>query len=238
MINLKKSGQTFTWSSSWSTITETIKENWDKGYDITDFDYGDGMYRVLMSKGTGWGSQAYRIGKTFPKEKVSDLWDKDYQITNVLYDGEDWVVVMTKDTGITTQRWFTRPDFKEFEAAIDNAWQENYDITKIAKGNGVFLGIMSKGLNWSQRWRHYNSFPTDEILSDKREEGKIITDAFEFGDKVFIVTSGNTGYEKQRIHKNKDFEYLRKLLKNRWDDGYTITTVSYIKGEWVLVFSK
>ena len=97
---------------------------------------------------------------------------------------------------------------------------------------------MSKGLNWSQSWWHWPEFPTDELMKKKKTDGKIITDVFAFDDSVYAVASGNTGYTKQRFHKNKDFEYLRKLLKNRWDEGYDLTTVSFFKGEWILVVSK
>jgi hypothetical protein len=238
MIITKRKGQSFIYRSKWEEIKESIKEKWDEDYFITDFDYGDGMYRVLLSSGTGWSGQAYRWGKEFPSEKVKELWAKDYHITNVTYDGSDWIVVMSGNTNISGQKWFTRSSFTDFEKAIDEAWKEGYVITKIAFGNGTFLGVMSKGLGWSQTWWHWNEFPTDELMQKKQTEGKIITDVFAFGDKVFAVASGNTGLSKQRFHKSKDFDYLIKLLKNRWDEGYTLTSVSFYKGEWILIVSK
>ena len=41
-------------------------------------------------------------------------------------------------------------------------------------------------------------------MKKKKTDGKIITDAFEFKDMGFAVASSNTGYTKQRFHKNKD----------------------------------
>ena len=238
MINSKEKGQSFTYTSKWEDIKTRIKEKWDKDYLITDFDYGDGVYRVLLTSGTGWNGQAYRWSKEFPSEKVKELWDKDYHITNVTHDGSDWIVVMSGNTGISGQRWFTRSSFADFKKAVDDAWEEGYVITKVAFGDGTYLGVMSKGLGWSQNWWHWSEFPTDELMKQKKTNGKIITDIFEFEDTVFAVASGNTGYTKQRFHKNKDFDYLIKLLKNRWDEGYTLTTVSFYKGEWILVVSK
>ena len=238
MIATKRKGQSFTHRSKWADIKDSIKEKWDEDYLITDFDYGDGMYRVLLSSGTGWSGQAYRWGETFPAEKVKELWDRKYRITNVTYDGSDWIVVMSGDTGISGQKYFLKTDFADFEKAISEAWKEGYDITKVAFGNDLYLGVMSKGLDWSQSWWHWTEFPTDELMKNKKTDGKIITDVFAFGNKVFAIASGNTGYTKQRFHKNKDFDYLIKLLKNRWDEGYTLTTVSYYKEEWIFVVSK
>ena len=240
MITRKATGdkQTFIYRSTWKDLVAGIKEYWDKDYYITDFDYGDGMYRVLLSKETGWSGQAYRSGKEFPAEKVKELWDKDYDITNVTYDGSDWIVIMTGNTGLNRQNWFTRSSFDAFKDRANELWTEGKDLTKVAYGDGMYLGVFSGGLNWQQTWWHWSEFPTDDLMKEKKTNGKIITDAFEFKDMVFAVASSNTGYTKQRFHKNKDFEYLRKLLKNRWDDGYTLTTVSYYKKEWILVFSK
>ena len=237
---LNNDAQTFIYGKTWKEITEKITEYWDKDYLITDFDYGDGMYRVLLSKGTGWNGQSYRCGKKFPKEKIRELWDKGYEITNVTHDGSDWIVIMSGSTGITrgSQTWFTKSSFNDFKKKVKEEWAEGNDITKVAYGNGLYLGVTSGGLGWSQTWWNWPDFPTDELMDIKKSDGKIITDAFEFGNKCFTIASGKTGYKKQRFHKNKDFEYLRKLLKNRWGEGYCLTTVSFFKGEWILIFSK
>lgn len=238
MINLKGGAQTIISRSTWKEIAEKIKEKWEEDYFITDFDFGGGMYRVVLTKGTGWSGQHYRFGKEFPGEKVSELWDKGYQITNVTYDGSDWVVIMSGGTGITGQSWFSRSSFDDFEEKANELWSKGKDLTKVAFGDGTYLGVFSGNLNWGQHWWNWPEFPTDELMKKKQSESKIITDAFEFGNMVFAVASSNTGYTKQRIHKNKDWGVLLKLLKNRWDEDYSITTVSYYKEEWILVFSK
>ena len=235
---LNNNAQQFIFKKTWNEVTEKIQEFWDKDFYITDFDYGDGMYRVLLSKGTGWNGQAYRFGKEFPSEKVKELWDKDYYITNVTHDGSDWIIIMSGKTGLNGQNYFLRSSFSDFEKDVDEAWTKGYDITKVAYGNGQYLGVTSGGLDWSQNWWNWSDFPTDELMDLKKSDGKIITDVFEFDNKCFTIASGNTGYKKQRFHKNKDFEYLKKLLDNRWNEGYDLTTVSFFKGEWILVFSK
>ncbi len=235
---LNNNAQIFISKKTWNEVTAEIKEYWDKDFYITDFDYGDGMYRVLLSKGTGWNGQAYRFGKEFPKEKIQELWDKDYYITNITHDGSDWIVIMSGGTDLNGQNWFTRTSFNDFEKKVDEEWSKGKDITKVAYGNGLYLGVTSGGLGWNQNWWNWNNFPTDELMDLKKTDGKILTDAFEFGDKVFAIASSNTGYTKQRIHKNKDFDYLKKILKNRWDEGYDLTTVSFFKSEWILIFSK
>ena len=126
----------------------------------------------FLSKGTGWNGQSYRYGKDFPKEKIQELWDKNYHITNVTHDGNDWIVIMSGDTGINGQSWFTRASFSDFEKKVDEEWAEGNDITKVAYGNGLYLGITSGGLGWSQNWWNWNDFPTDELMDLKKKRVK------------------------------------------------------------------
>ena len=238
MIFTKNKGQSFVFKSSWEGIADSIQENWNKDYYITDFDCGGGMYRVLFTKGVGWTNQTYLTSKTFPAEKVQKKWDEGYIITNVVNDSAHWFVIMSKGTGLSGQKWFTEKSFNDFKESVDNAWKEGYIITKVAYGNGLYLGVMSKGLDWGQHWWNWPHFPTDELIEEKKTVQKIITDVVKTNNMVFAVASSSTGYSKQRIHRNKDFEYLRKLLNNRWDEGYVITTVSYFQEEWILIFSK
>jgi hypothetical protein len=238
MIATKVNGQSFASREKWSEIMDFIEEKWDNNYFITDFDFGDGLYRVLLSGSKGWNGQAIRFGKDFPEEKVDELWQKGYYITNVGHDGKDWIVIMSGIDQITDQTWFTRSTFEKFEESVSEYWAKGYDLTKVSYGNGMYLGVMSKGLNWGQSWWLWSEFPSEEILDAKQKEGKIITEIIQFDNKIFALTSSNTGYTKQRVHRNKDFERLRVLLNNRWDEDYSLTTVGYYNQEWILVLSK
>ena len=229
----------------WSDFAKEIDELWEEGYKITDMDYCGGYYTGVFTKNTGWGSQSYIYSKSWSSSsadsassKISLKWKEDYQVTSVMYDGIDFVAVLTKNTGITTQTWFTRKEIDGMKDSISENWKEGYDITSVACGKGVNLCIMSKGLNWKQNWRYYSEIPIDELMDLKHNEGSIVTEIFDLSGMSFVVTSSNTGYSKQRIHKNSDYDRVAKLRTNRWNEGYDLTTVSHVKGEWIFIFSK
>ena len=93
---LNNNAQTLISKKTWKEVTEEISEQWVKDFYITDFDYGDGMYRVLFSKLTGWTNQTYTFGKDFPGEKIDEYWDKNYYITNNLNLDTMNVFIITK----------------------------------------------------------------------------------------------------------------------------------------------
>ena len=58
-------------SQKWSTNKEFPKENigkgWEDGYTISSITYGNGVWAVNMSKGTGYYEQIWRTRKLYPK---------------------------------------------------------------------------------------------------------------------------------------------------------------------------
>lgn len=216
-----------------------VKEYWDKDYYITDFDYGDGQYRVVMTKDCGWDGQAIRSGKTFPKDKVDEMWNKGYRITNVAHDGEDWIVVMSSgDTGLGSQSWFTRTNWEDFKSEIQNAWNEGYDITKVAYGNGAYCGVMSKGLDWTQSWNYIAGEITQKEMDGLYPDEKIITDVMDANGGAFFVRSGRTPYNDQTFYKSSNWDFLNNKMHEMWDRGYAITSFGYYRGQWFMFMSK
>ena len=229
-----------TWSRrTWNEIMDYVKEYWDKDYYITDFDYGDGQYRVVMTKDCGWDGQAIRTGKTFPKEKVDEMWNKGYRITNVAHDGEDWIVVMSSGyTGVGAQSWFTRTRWEDFKAEIKKAWDEDYVITKVAYGDGTYCAVMSKGINWSQSWNYIAGEITQKEMDNMYPDDKIITDIMDANGGLFIVRSGRTPYNDQGLFKSSNWDRLNDRMTEMWNKGYNITSFGYYRGEWYMLMSK
>ncbi len=239
MIPLR-TGLQSTWSRrTWKEIMDYVQEYWDKDYYITDMDYGEGQYRVVMTKNCGWDGQAIRAGHTFPKEKVDEMWDKGYRITNVTYDGEDWIVVMSSgNTGIGAQSWFTRTRWEDFKSEIQDAWNDGYDITKVAYGDGTYCGVMSKGLDWTQSWNYIAGEITQKEMDNMYPDEKIITDVMDANGGLFIVRSGRTPYSDQGMFKSSNWDSLNNKMSEMWDKGYSITSFGYYRGEWYMLMSK
>ena len=242
MIPRTITAQTIASRESWSSIMEAIKKYWDEGYYITDFDYGGGYYRVVMSKGTGWNGQAIRFGETFPKEKIQELWDKGYYITNAMHDGKDWIVVMSGVEDCRSQSWFTRTNWNDFKDTIKEYWDKDMVVTKLAcktsGGTTVYCGIVSKmTYSQEQKMKYYSGTPTPDII-DLCEANTILTDFYDVDGGVFAVTASKTGWEDQTLGVKSSWDSALEFIKKYWDRDYSLTTLSYYNGIWLVAMSK
>lgn len=242
MIPRKITAQTILSRSNWSEIREAIGEYWEKDYFITDFDYGEGYYRVVMSKGTGWNGQAIRFGKSFPSDKVSELWDKGYYITNVMHDGTDWIVVMSGVPDCVTQSWFTRKNWSDFKDDIQEMWGKDMVVSKIAcnlsSAYPTYCGVASKmQYSQGQSTKYFAGKPTSAI-GDMCEDGRIVTDMYDVDGGVFAVSASGTGWNKQVVEVRAKWETAVDLIKRYWDNDYSLTSLCYFQGYWVIAMCK
>ena len=118
MIPKRITNQTILQNSTWKGIMEQVKELWDKDYYITDFDCGEGLYRVVMSKGTGWNGQRIITEVFFPEDEIKKWMDKGYSITSVSNDGLDWVVIMTGINEVSNQCFIIEYSYDEIHTAV------------------------------------------------------------------------------------------------------------------------
>lgn len=241
MIPRRITTQTILSRSSWKEIRAVIGEYWDKDYYITDFDYGEGCYRVVMSKGTGWNGQAIRFGSTFPKDEIRELWGKDYYITNVSHDGTDWIVIMSGVSDCETQTWFTNTNWGEFKGNISECWDKYMVVSKIACKLGstpVYCGIASKmTFSQGQEMKYFSGKPTAEI-GNLVKDGRIITDMYNVDGGVMAITASRTGWTKQYVDVKAHWETAIELIKRYWDKDYSLTSLCYYQGYWVIAMSK
>ena len=242
MIPRRITAQTILSRKSWKEIRSAIGEYWDKDYYITDFDYGEGYYRVVMSKGTGWNGQAIRYGSSFPTDEIQELWGKGYSITNACHDGSDWIVIMSGVSDCKTQSWFTRTSWSDFKENISEYWKKDMVVTKIAcKLSGsspVYCGIVSKmDYSQGQKMKYFSGKPTSDI-GDMRDDNSIITDMYDVDGGVFAVTATKTGWTKQSIEVRAKWDTAIDLIKRYWDKDYSLTCLCYYQGYWVIAMSK
>jgi len=84
---------------------------------------------VVMSQGSEYTRQAYRISEKLDSEWIKTKWDEDYYITSVAKHGDFWAVVMSKGTAFTNQSyWLTKEFPREW---IREKWGKGYDISAI-----------------------------------------------------------------------------------------------------------
>lgn len=235
--------QSYFTRKGWGDTTTLIEEYWDKGYVVTDFDYGNGFYFVVMSKVNGWNRQKLFYGNSLPTDDIKEAWDRGYYITNVLHDGSDWIVIMTEVDYCTTQRLFSTGVWEDFKEKIQNGWDEDMLVTKLCcekQRFSTYFAAMTEFNDGSpaQSARYLSGSIIKSDLDDLFVDGKYIVDIFDFDGGAYVVTAGDTGWSSHRLFMSPSLNSTYEAIKDYWDRGYYITTISFYDGEWILVFGK
>ena len=223
---------------------ENVKKFWNEGMFITDFDYGNGVYVVVMSNVKGWNGQAIRFGSTLPSDDITELWNKDYYITNVLYDGSDWIVVMSGVDYCSTQSYFSRTKWSEFTEKISDGWKEDKVVTKlcceIKDSYNKYFAVMTKfkDCSPSQTRRYIKDRVLIQDLEGMCQDGNYIVDIFDVDGGVYVVTAGRTGWITCKVCKNKDLKTIFEKIEDYWNRGYYITSIANYNGDWFAVLGK
>ena len=214
--------------------SDYIDQKWKAGYHITHLAYGDGIWSVVMSKGSGLNAQIWRTKENFPNEIIKEKWEEGYEITNLVYGNGVWALVMSKGSKYTLQTLLTDKKFPQ--KTINKKWNDGFDITDVTFGNGVWVLVMSQGTGFStQSWRTRNEFPEKEIKKCW-DDGYDITNLV-YGNGVWaLVISKGTDFTTQSWSTRTNFP--KDVIKDKWDNGFDITGISYGKDLWALVISK
>ncbi|MDX2440298.1 MAG: hypothetical protein QNK40_07060, partial [Desulfobacterales bacterium] len=146
------------WYRSATFPKRDIAHYWKKGYAITAMNWSNGSWLILFSKGiayarkesweTIFNPKPYKLSKTFRKEgKI---------ITSLCFGDGKWAISYAQHPKIFSQKIYLGKDFPENE--ITELWNENFDISKVAYGNGLWF------------FTFINSSETDFNVQDKFKE--------------------------------------------------------------------
>ncbi len=58
--------------------------------------YGNGVWALVMSKGTEFKTQSWSTRTDFPKDVIKDKWDNGFDITGISYGQDLWALVISK----------------------------------------------------------------------------------------------------------------------------------------------
>lgn len=227
---------------TWDSAMEAINDHWNQGYYITDFDYGAGYYKIVMSMGTGWNGQAVKYGKSMPMSDIKLYWDLGYIITNIMHDGCDWIVVMSGVNKGISQTWLTRTDWDDLKNSINEGWDEGLVMTQIACDNStstpVYCAVLTQMPDaYSQRSKFFPGAPTCDIL-DISDGSNIITDIYDVDGGVLAIAASGTGWNQQAIAVKPCWDEASDFIKRYWDKHCAVTTICYYRGDWIVVMSK
>lgn len=110
---------------------EWIMEQWEKNYYITAIAGAtNGSSLVVMSKGTQYVQQSYKVSDTFPFKWINKKWREGFYVTAMATSGSRWGVVMSRGAGFHDQ--VVELDFLYPSEGIHRRWDSGYRITATA----------------------------------------------------------------------------------------------------------
>ncbi|XP_062087560.1 casein kinase 1-like protein HD16 [Humulus lupulus] len=110
---------------------EWIMEQWEKNFYITAIaGAANGSSLVVMSKGTPYLQQSYKVSDTFPFKWINKKWREGFYVTSMATAGSRWGVVMSRGAGFSDQ--VVELDFLYPSEGIHRRWDYGYRITSTA----------------------------------------------------------------------------------------------------------
>ncbi|KAF5937169.1 hypothetical protein HYC85_024675 [Camellia sinensis] len=110
---------------------EWIMEQWEKNYYISSIaGSNNGSSLVVMSKGTQYSQQSYKVSDSFPFKWINKKWREGFHVTSMATAGSRWAVVMSRNAGFSDQ--VVELDFLYPSEGIHRRWDGGYRITSTA----------------------------------------------------------------------------------------------------------
>ncbi|CAD5194173.1 unnamed protein product [Musa acuminata subsp. malaccensis] len=110
---------------------EWIMEQWEKNYYITALaGANNGSSLVVMSRGTPYAQQSYKVSDSFPFKWINKKWKEGFFVTAMATAGTRWAVVMSRNAGFSDQ--VVELDFLYPSEGIHRRWDSGYRITATA----------------------------------------------------------------------------------------------------------
>ncbi|CAM8962897.1 unnamed protein product [Rhodiola kirilowii] len=108
-----------------------IMEQWEANYYISSIaGANNGSCLVVMSKGTSYTQQSYKVSDYFPFKWINKKWKEGFHVTSMTTAGSRWGVVMSRNSGYSDQ--VVELDFLYPSEGIHKRWESGYRITSMA----------------------------------------------------------------------------------------------------------
>ncbi|AQL00650.1 Protein kinase family protein [Zea mays] len=83
---------------------EWVMDQWERDYYITAVaGANNGSSLVVMSKGTKYTQQSYKVSNSFPYKWINKKWQDGFYVTSMATAGSRWAVVMSHNAGFSNQ---------------------------------------------------------------------------------------------------------------------------------------
>ncbi|XVF88512.1 hypothetical protein PTKIN_Ptkin19aG0056700 [Pterospermum kingtungense] len=148
------------------TSQEWIMEQWDKNYYITSVAGAcNGSALVVMSKGTPYTQQSYKVSDVFPFKWINKKWKEGFSVTSMTTAGNKWGIIMSRNAGYPSQ--VVELDFLYPSEGIHRRWEKGYRITSAAATEDQAAFILStpkrKSQDIMQETLRTSAFPSTHV---------------------------------------------------------------------------
>ncbi|KDD72198.1 hypothetical protein H632_c3713p0, partial [Helicosporidium sp. ATCC 50920] len=159
------SSQVYELSSSFLP-KEWIMDRWEEGYYVTALaGSASAQSVVVMSKGTPYTQQSYKISDAFPFKWIHKKWREGFFVTAMASAGSRWAVVMSRNAGFVDQ--CVELDFQYPSEGVHHRWDAGYRITAAAATPDQAALVLSvpkrRPLDETQETLRTSSFPCAHV---------------------------------------------------------------------------
>ncbi|XP_047340939.1 casein kinase 1-like protein HD16 [Impatiens glandulifera] len=110
---------------------EWIMDQWEKNFYITAVaGANNGSSLVVMSKGTQYLQQSYKVSESFPFKWINKKWREGFYVSSMATAGSRWAIVMSRGAGFADQ--VVELDFLYPSEGVHKRWDAGYRITSTA----------------------------------------------------------------------------------------------------------
>ncbi|PON86858.1 GPCR kinase [Trema orientale] len=143
-----------------------IMEQWEKNFYISSIAGAtNGSSLVVMSKGTPYTQQSYKVSDSFPYKWINKKWKEGFHVTSMTTAGSRWGVVMSRNAGYSDQ--VVELDFLYPSEGIHRRWENGYRITSMAATADQAAFILSipkrKLMDETQETLRTSAFPSSHV---------------------------------------------------------------------------
>ncbi|XP_073007038.1 casein kinase 1-like protein HD16 isoform X1 [Typha latifolia] len=145
---------------------EWIMEQWERNYYITALaGASNGSSLVIMSKGTQYAQQSYKVSDSFPYKWINKKWREGFYVTAMATAGSRWGIVMSRTAGFSDQ--VVELDFLYPSEGIHRRWDGGYRITSTAATWDQAAFVLSiprrKPTDETQETLRTSAFPSQHV---------------------------------------------------------------------------
>ncbi|GFY97079.1 protein kinase family protein [Actinidia rufa] len=151
---------------------EWIMEQWEKNYYISSIaGTTNGSSLVVMSKGTQYLQQSYKVSDSFPFKWINKKWKEGFYVTSMATSGNRWGVVMSRGAGFLDQ--VVELDFLYPSEGIHRRWDYGYRITATTATWDQAAFVLSvprrKPADETQETLRTSAFPSTHVKIEGQE---------------------------------------------------------------------